>query len=214
VTRIGTLFVLLFILPAHAETVAVPPGFDPHLITDVYATALAFMAPRTLEPVAVSQLTIWGLRGLTALDPELTAGLRDGKLRLAIRDRELAALLPPAEGDFNGWAGTATALALAAAGSSAPVRRAGTQGVVQSFFDELFNHLDPYSRYVPPRDAGGTVSDASGRPVRDCASPGEVRPSWWWRRSPTVRARSPVSGPATRSHRWMANRPRARTLPP
>ena len=39
------------------------------------------MAPRTLEPVPVSQLTIWGLRGLTALDPELTAGLRDGKLR-------------------------------------------------------------------------------------------------------------------------------------
>ncbi len=70
--RIGTLFVLLFILPAHAETVAVPPGFDPQLITNVYATALAFMAPRTLEPVAVSQLTIWGLRGLTALDPELT----------------------------------------------------------------------------------------------------------------------------------------------
>ena len=34
------------------------------------------------------------------------------------------------------------------------MRRAGTQGVVQSFFDELFNHLDPYSRYVPPREAG------------------------------------------------------------
>ena len=152
--RIGTLFVLLFILPAHAETVAVPPGFDPQLITNVYATALAFMAPRTLEPVAVSQLTIWGLRGLTALDPELSAGLRDGKLRLAIRDHELAALPPPAESDINGWAGTATSLALAAAGTSAPVRRAGTQGVVQSFFDELFNHLDPYSRYVPPRDAG------------------------------------------------------------
>ena len=60
-----------------------PPGFDPHLITDVYATALAFMAPRTLEPVAVSQLTIWGLRGLAALDPDLTAGLRDGSLRVA-----------------------------------------------------------------------------------------------------------------------------------
>ena len=25
---------------------------------------------------------------------------------------------------------------------------------MQSFFDELFNHLDPYSRYVPPREAG------------------------------------------------------------
>ncbi|HME23228.1 MAG TPA: S41 family peptidase [Acetobacteraceae bacterium] len=152
--RIGALFVLLLIVPAHAQTVAAPPGFDPHLITDVYATALAFMAPRTLEPVPVSQLTIWGLRGLTALDPELTTELRDGKLRLAARDRELVALPPPAEGDVNGWAGAATELALAAAGTSLPVRRAGTQGVVQSFFDELFNHLDPYSRYVAPRDAG------------------------------------------------------------
>ena len=28
------------------------------------------------------------------------------------------------------------------------------KGVVQSFFDELFNHLDPYSRYVPPTRRG------------------------------------------------------------
>ena len=48
-------------------------GFDPHLVTNVYATALAFMAPRTLEPVPVSQLTLWGLHGLTALDPDLVA---------------------------------------------------------------------------------------------------------------------------------------------
>ena len=32
------------------------------------------MAPRTLEPVPVSQLTIWGLHGLTALDPDLATG--------------------------------------------------------------------------------------------------------------------------------------------
>jgi carboxyl-terminal processing protease len=154
VIRAGVIFVLLLILPAHAQNVAIPPGFDPHLMTDVYATALAFMAPRTLEPVAVSQLTIWGLGGLTALDPELGTELRDGRLRLNARDRELAALPPPAEGDAKGWADIAAQLALVAAGASVPVRRAGTQGVVQSFFDELFNHLDPYSRYVPPRDAG------------------------------------------------------------
>jgi carboxyl-terminal processing protease len=153
VIRVGAMLVLLLIAPAHAQTVAVLPGFDPHLMTDVYATALAFMAPRTLEPVAVSQLTLWGLRGLAALDPDLTAGLRDGQLRVASRDREVAALPPPAEGDVNSWAAAATDLALAAAGASVPVRRAGTQGVVQSFFDELFNHLDPYSRYVPPGDA-------------------------------------------------------------
>jgi carboxyl-terminal processing protease len=44
-------------------------------------------------------------------------------------------------------------LARAAAETSVLVQRAGTQGVIQSFFDELFNHLDPYSRYLPPDDA-------------------------------------------------------------
>jgi carboxyl-terminal processing protease len=154
VIRAGALFVLLLIVPAHAQTVAVPPGFDAHLITNVYATALAFMAPRTLQPVAVSQLTLWGLRGLTALDPALSTDLRDGELRLSAGDRRLAALPPPAEGDIDGWSAAATQLALAASTVSAPVLRAGTQGVVQSFFDELFNHLDPYSRYVPPTEAG------------------------------------------------------------
>ncbi len=34
---------------------------------------------------------------------------------------------------------------------------------MQSFFDELFNHLDPYSRYVPPRDAGEDREHRSGQ---------------------------------------------------
>ena len=151
--RASVLFVLLFIVPAHAQSVPVPPGFDPHLITQVYSTALAFMAPRTLDPVPVAQLTIWGLHGLTALDPELTTELQGGKVRLSGRNGELAALPPPGEADVSAWAGLATDLAVVAAGVSMPVRRAGTQGVMQNFFDELFNHLDPYSRYVPPVDA-------------------------------------------------------------
>jgi carboxyl-terminal processing protease len=162
VIRFGALLLLLLIAPAHAQPVAVVGGFDPHLATNVYATALAFMTPRTLEPVAVSQLTIWGLHGLTALDPDLNAELRDGKLRLATKDRVLALRPPPPENDINGWAAAATELAMAAVAGSVPVRRAGTQGVVQSFFDELFNHLDPYSRYVPPRDAGEDRERRSG----------------------------------------------------
>jgi carboxyl-terminal processing protease len=159
--RIGILFLLLLIAPAHAQPVA--SGFDPHMVTDVYAAALAFMAPRTLEPVPISQLTMWGLGGLTALDPDLSADLRDGKIRLTQRDRMVAARPPPPENDVNGWAVAATQMALAAGTVSLPVRRAGTQGVLQSFFDELFNHLDPYSRYVPPVEADEDVQRRNGR---------------------------------------------------
>jgi carboxyl-terminal processing protease len=153
VRRTTTLLLMLLIAPVHAQPVAAASGFDPHLVANVYVTALAFMAPRTLEPVPVSQLAIWGLHGLTALDPNIATGSRDNKLQLIDRGRLLAERPPPPGDDIEGWAALASEFAVVAANSSNPVRRASTQGVIQSFFDELFNHLDPYSRYVGPAEA-------------------------------------------------------------
>jgi carboxyl-terminal processing protease len=153
VRRTTALLILLLIAPAHAQPVAAASALDPHLVANVYVTALAFMAPRTLQPVPISQLTIWGLHGLTALDPNIATGTRDNKLQLTERSRLLAERAPPQGNDIEGWAALASDFAAVAANSSNAVRRAGTQGVVQSFFDELFNHLDPYSRYVGPTEA-------------------------------------------------------------
>ena len=101
--RSATLLLLLLIAPAHAQPVAIG-GFDPHLVTNVYATALAFMVPRTLEPVPVSQLTIWGLHGLTALDPNLITDIQDGKLRL-LTHGNLVIERPPLAGHRHRWLG-------------------------------------------------------------------------------------------------------------
>ena len=60
----------------------------------------------------------------------------------------------PAPDDAFAWGRAAASLCLAAwtkLGRSATVP--GPGGVVQSFFDELFNHLDPYSRYIGPQPA-------------------------------------------------------------
>ena len=55
-------------------------------MTAVYAEALTFMAPRILDQVSVPQLTVWGLQGLTTLDPALRIGIRDLHLQLFRRD--------------------------------------------------------------------------------------------------------------------------------
>src|SRR5208282_4414089 len=110
--------------------------------------------PRTLDPVPVSQLTIWGLHGLTALDPDLTVEVHDGELRLSLPNRQLARTPAPQTEDPAAWASAATQLSTAAWTASEKLRRAGTTGVITNFFDEIFNHLDPYSRYVPPIEAG------------------------------------------------------------
>jgi carboxyl-terminal processing protease len=161
VNRPTVLLLLLLTVRAHAQPVA-SRGFDPALVANVYSAALAFMEPRTLDPVPVPTLTIWGLRGLTALDPNLTAEQRDGTLILSGRSGALAVYPAPAGEAPDAWAGAAVRLSEAAVGMSVAVRQAGTQGIIQSFFDELFNHLDPYSRYVPPLAAAEERAGRNG----------------------------------------------------
>jgi carboxyl-terminal processing protease len=139
-----------------------PASFDVEMAADVFATSLAFMAPRTLDPVPVSQLTIWGLNGLSALDPRLAVAVRDNRLVLSAGNDVLLATPLPAEGDADAWAVTASNLSRTAWIASGPLRRAGTQGIISSFFDELFNHLDPYSRYTPPDQASADTARRDG----------------------------------------------------
>ena len=158
-TRRAVLLIVLLTVPVHAHP-AGNPGFDPAMVANVYSVALAFMEPRILDPVPVPVLTLWGLRGLTALDPNLLATESGGKLLLTEGQLLVAAEPVPANIAPASWAAAAVRLSEAAAIVSPAVREAGTQGIIQSFFDELFNHLDPYSRYVPPREA---AADRAGR---------------------------------------------------
>ena len=146
--------------PAHAQPVA---DFDAQVVTSVYTAALSFMAPRIVDPEPVSRLTQWGLQGLTALDPKLTVELRDSKLRLMKQGSPLFETPAPKDELVANWVPAAIAVTKAAVAASLGVRRAATVGVVQAFFDELFNHLDPYSRYVPPLEAGEDREERAGR---------------------------------------------------
>ncbi len=163
--RCLALLLCLLSAPALAEPVQVRPvgGFNGPLAAAVFATALAFMAPRTLEPIPLDRLTLWGLRGLTALDPGLTPAVTRRRLVLSAPGRILFVASAPGANDPAGWGSDAAEMAEAAWQASAAVRAGGTQGVVTSFFDELFNHLDPYSRYTPPAAAARDRLDRSGR---------------------------------------------------
>lgn len=132
------------------------------MVAGVYGTALAFMAPRILDPIPASQLTLWGLRGITALDGSMTTGVRDATLILATGDRLLFARPVPPDGDASAWGEAAAQLTATAWAVSGSIRRAGEDGVIQSFFDELFTHLDPYSRYSGPEAASREREQRTG----------------------------------------------------
>ena len=159
--RLGLLLLILLAVPARAQP-ARTPAFDASLAGSVYTAALGFIAPRALDPVTVSMLTLWGLHGLTALDPDLAVETTSDKVRLHARGRMLAELPLPANESPSAWAGVATQLGTAAWAASATLRRAGTEAMIAAFFDEMLDHLDPYSRYLSPVQAATDEEERTG----------------------------------------------------
>jgi carboxyl-terminal processing protease len=155
VSRRAFLLVFFAVLPLSvwAPAAKAVPLFDATAAASVWGAALSYIAPRSLAALPIPQMTVWGLNGLTALDPDLTATLQDNQLRLYGPDQLLIAVAAPATDDAQGWGKAAALVANAAFTASPALQQAGTQGVIESFFDELFNHFDPYSRYEPPLEA-------------------------------------------------------------
>jgi carboxyl-terminal processing protease len=143
--------------------------FDQEQAARIATVALAFMAPRILDPIPPSQLTVWGLRGLTTIDPLLSTQWEGHILRLTRRagegegERIVTERATPGADDVAGWGALAAGVLRAGWDASRKVRRAGAGLVVESFFDELFNHLDPYSRYLSPLEADQDRADREGR---------------------------------------------------
>ncbi len=168
---LGWLALALLLLAAgiaRAEPFHAAQTLDQEQAARVVTVALGFMAPRILEPVPAAQLAAWGLRGLTTLDPRLELEWQDGTIRLTRREADgsaaaVAALATPAGQDAGAWGKLAAAALRAGWDASRAVRQAGGGELVRTFFDELFNHLDPYSRYTSPAEAGEARDARAGR---------------------------------------------------
>ena len=137
-------------------------GFDLPGAASVITAALTFIAPRALDPVTVRQLALWGLSAPASLDATLSTDVSDGAAILLQSGKPILTRPLPASDDPAAWAALVAAILAGAADASPDFRAAGTQGALASFFDELFNHLDPYSRYVPPAAAEGDRARRSG----------------------------------------------------
>ncbi len=141
-------------MPARAQDAVFPTAET----RETLATAYAAILDRHLNTVAPRDLALWSLLGLAALDPELGAELRGGSLRLTG-----VGIPPPARALPNpqtrapivamSLAEPVAALLDAAWRASPALRRLPPERVLQAAFDEVFNRLDPYSRYVSTAEA-------------------------------------------------------------
>lgn len=146
---------VLLLLCASAPLGAEPARarFDTGLVAAVFGAGFAAISTRYVAPVPLADMSIWGLRGLAALDAGLRPELIEGSLRLMRGEEIVAARLAPVAEDPEEW-GDATAWIAGSAWAISPgVRSGGQEGVIRVIFAELLSHLDPYSRYDPPEEA-------------------------------------------------------------
>ncbi|PHY94509.1 peptidase S41 [Acetobacter pomorum] len=136
------------------------PVPDMLLVKSVISTGLQFLQPRTLEPHSFREFTLWGLASLSALDPSLSFDSRGANIQLLSGQTSLLSHSVPTDGTADDWAQIAVDFLESARAHSLAVRTASREELVQAFFDELFNHLDPYSRYIGPSSA---TSDRAAR---------------------------------------------------
>ena len=134
------------------------------------AVALGTVLERHLETPSPQDLALWSLRGLEVLEPALKPELNASTLLLSAGDRVLSArplpALPPDAPREAAAQPTAFALAAlyeAAWRASPALRAAGPERMLRSGFEELFNHLDPYSRYLTPEEARGARARRVGQ---------------------------------------------------
>jgi carboxyl-terminal processing protease len=160
---------LVPVIPTRAAPFSASGMLDQDLVAEVTGTALAFMGPRALEPVTIPQMAVWGLGGLAAFDPRFAITLqgegKDATLRLTLAGgRDLLVLRPaPPPQDAAAWGNAVGAAIRAAWDVSEPMRRAGRSAAIGGFFDALFGHLDPYSRYMPAEQAEAERLRRTGR---------------------------------------------------
>lgn len=126
----------------------------------VLGAGFAAILERHLEAATPADLLVWGLAGLTDVEPRLSVQRNGREVRLAIGGQVvLVRPAPPAAGrEGPAAAGGAAADALtsfqqAAWAASPALRAAGAPRLIGETFEGIFSHLDPFSRYVTPEEA-------------------------------------------------------------
>jgi carboxyl-terminal processing protease len=153
VIRILVLLFVCLTISAQAQSQS-GSGFDVDALTSVQTEAIDFMLPRTLEAVTAAQLAMWGLGGLTTMDPSLIAVIQEKRIQLFQGGRSIYDVTVQGT-EAAPWAQAAAKIAAAGYIASRAMRQAGQAAITKALLDQMLTHLDPYSRYIPPIDAVG-----------------------------------------------------------
>lgn len=116
--------------------------------TRIFSTGYQGVSDVYINDLALPQLALAGLGGLTAIEPELAVDIRDRQLVVSVRGQQVHYIKAPDDDDPRDWGNlTATAIELGQRNSAA-LARATPEALYEAVFDGIVEELDSFSRYA------------------------------------------------------------------
>lgn len=129
-------------------------------LRNVFASALSFIEPRTLEEHSLKELSLWGIAGILHTDPSFstetlssTHSQESDTFLLRYRGQLILTRPFPRHNKRMEWVDFILTIIQTGASHSQPLRKAEDESIISDFFAHLFHHIDPYSHYVGPFQA-------------------------------------------------------------
>ncbi|MBC8339914.1 MAG: PDZ domain-containing protein [Alphaproteobacteria bacterium] len=162
--------------PLQNFTTSKPAQFTPNQATEVFAAGYGGISEKYIDAVSVEEIALEGLRGLGAIDPDLTVTRTPSKSALkpdtkkaqgtdvvlqAAGEEIIRRPAPPAD-DINGWASLTTEFSVAARQASLDLQSSGMETIYEAVFDGVLSNLDIFSRYSGADEARSNRSKRDG----------------------------------------------------
>ena len=121
--------------------------------TELFTKGYQQISDKHIEPVSISTLALEGMKGLSAIDPELIVSRQNSSIKLLAHDRLVKSFRAPIKHDASAWADLTVRLWREARAHSISIQNAQSESVYEAIFDGMLSKLDGYSRYAGKKQA-------------------------------------------------------------
>lgn len=120
---------------------------------ELFSKGYRQISDKYIEAIPVGRLALGGMKGLSAIDPELIVSRSGSSVELAVNDQVVKQFQVPNHRDTASWANLTVRLWREARAHSISIQNAQAEKIYEAIFDGMLSKLDGYSRYAGKKQA-------------------------------------------------------------
>ncbi|HAQ32593.1 MAG TPA: hypothetical protein DCP05_00645, partial [Rhodospirillaceae bacterium] len=149
----GALLALVSSACAFLPVEEISPHFTEGDATPVFSAGYGYISERFIENVNIGDLTVNGLEGLTAIDPQLDVSRNGDYVNLSLGNSFLGSIPAPSDNDTKAWADLTVEMIENSRIVSTPLLEMQAEDIYSNIFQNMVAELDGFSRYASAIEA-------------------------------------------------------------